>query len=105
MDAQVTALLDQYAVTTRTRDISRAHRLIPRIESGTVWVNTHDMIDANTPLGGVKQSGIGKARMAIEKGIAKGRLSEPDQACAVLHEIYERLGIRFAIDRPTPDAG
>jgi phenylacetaldehyde dehydrogenase len=34
--------------------------LIPQVESGTVWVNTHDMIDANTPFGGVKQSGIGK---------------------------------------------
>jgi acyl-CoA reductase-like NAD-dependent aldehyde dehydrogenase len=30
------------------------------IESGTVWVNTHDMIDANTPFGGVKRSGVGK---------------------------------------------
>lgn len=43
-----------------TKDISRALRLVPRLEAGTVWVNTHDMIDANTPFGGVKQSGIGK---------------------------------------------
>ena len=48
------------AASIFTRDISRAHRLIPKIESGTVWVNTHDMIDANTPFGGVKQSGVGK---------------------------------------------
>jgi phenylacetaldehyde dehydrogenase len=48
------------AASIFTRDISRAHRLIPKLESGTVWVNTHDMIDANTPFGGVKQSGIGK---------------------------------------------
>lgn len=48
------------AASIFTQDISRAHRLIPRIESGTVWVNTHDMIDANTPFGGVKASGIGK---------------------------------------------
>jgi phenylacetaldehyde dehydrogenase len=48
------------AASVFTRDISRAHRLIPKIESGTVWVNTHDMIDANTPFGGVKLSGIGK---------------------------------------------
>jgi phenylacetaldehyde dehydrogenase len=60
MDTQVVALLDKYAVSPRTRDISRAHWLIPRIESGTVWVNTHDMIDANTPFGGVKLSGVGK---------------------------------------------
>jgi phenylacetaldehyde dehydrogenase len=48
------------AASIFTRDISRAHRLIPKIQSGTVWVNTHDMIDANTPFGGVKLSGIGK---------------------------------------------
>jgi phenylacetaldehyde dehydrogenase len=48
------------AASIFTRDISRAHRLVPKIESGTVWVNTHDMIDANTPFGGVKQSGVGK---------------------------------------------
>jgi phenylacetaldehyde dehydrogenase len=48
------------AASIFTRDISRAHRLIPQLESGTVWVNTHDMIDANTPFGGVKKSGIGK---------------------------------------------
>ena len=48
------------AASVFTRDIFRAHRLVPKIESGTVWVNTHDMIDANTPFGGVKKSGIGK---------------------------------------------
>ena len=48
------------AASIFTRDISRARRLIPKIESGTVWVNTHDIIDANTPFGGVKQAGIGK---------------------------------------------
>ncbi len=48
------------AASIFTRDLSRALRLIPKIEAGTVWVNTHDMIDANTPFGGVKQSGIGK---------------------------------------------
>ena len=48
------------AASVFTRDISRAHRLVKKIEAGTVWVNTHDMIDANTPFGGVKQSGIGK---------------------------------------------
>lgn len=48
------------AASIFTRDLSRALRLVPKIESGTVWVNTHDMIDANTPFGGVKQSGVGK---------------------------------------------
>jgi phenylacetaldehyde dehydrogenase len=48
------------AASIFTSDLSRALRLVPKIESGTVWVNTHDMIDTNTPFGGVKQSGIGK---------------------------------------------
>ena len=43
-----------------TRDVSRAIRLTRRLEAGTVWVNTHDLIDANTTFGGFKQSGIGK---------------------------------------------
>lgn len=43
-----------------TKDISRAHRIVRKLEAGTVWVNTHDMVDACIPFGGVKQSGIGK---------------------------------------------
>ena len=47
----------------------------------------------------------GQARMAIEKGLAKGRLSGPDQACAVLQEICERLGIRSVRDSSNREAG
>ena len=51
-----------YALTASvfTRDVSRAHRCVRKLEAGTVWVNTHDMIDSNTPFGGFKQSGFGK---------------------------------------------
>lgn len=51
-----------YALTASvfTRDVSRAHRCVRKLEAGTVWVNTHDMIDSNTPFGGLKQSGFGK---------------------------------------------
>jgi phenylacetaldehyde dehydrogenase len=48
------------AASVFTRDFSRAMRCVQRLEAGTVWVNTHDMIDSNTPFGGVKQSGFGK---------------------------------------------
>jgi phenylacetaldehyde dehydrogenase len=48
------------AASVFTQDISRAHRIVPKLEAGSVWVNTHDMIDANTPFGGFKKSGIGK---------------------------------------------
>lgn len=43
-----------------TRDLSRAMNLIPRVESGLVWVNTHLLIDPTMPFGGFKQSGIGR---------------------------------------------
>mgnify|MGYP003683013217 CR=1 FL=1 len=48
------------AASVFTTNISLAHTMVGKLEAGTVWVNTHDMIDANTPFGGVKQSGIGK---------------------------------------------
>ncbi len=43
-----------------TNDLSRALRLVPRIEAGTVWVNMHTFIDPAVPFGGVKGSGIGR---------------------------------------------
>lgn len=45
-----------------TRDISRAHRLARRMESGQVWVNTYRTSGAQVPFGGVKQSGYGRVR-------------------------------------------
>jgi phenylacetaldehyde dehydrogenase len=48
------------AASVFTRDISRATRVTRSLDAGTVWINTHDLIDANTPFGGVKQSGYGK---------------------------------------------
>lgn len=43
-----------------TRDLSMAMNLIPRLQAGTVWVNTHIPIDPNLPFGGYKQSGMGR---------------------------------------------
>jgi acyl-CoA reductase-like NAD-dependent aldehyde dehydrogenase len=43
-----------------TRDIGRAHRVADRIRSGMVWVNTYLALDPTMPLGGFKQSGIGR---------------------------------------------
>ena len=43
-----------------TRDLSSAMNLTQRIEAGTIWVNTHVVIDPNMPFGGYKQSGIGR---------------------------------------------
>jgi phenylacetaldehyde dehydrogenase len=43
-----------------SNDLSRVHKLIPKIKAGTVWVNSHSMLDATMPFGGYKQSGIGR---------------------------------------------
>jgi hypothetical protein len=38
----------------------------------------------------------GRARMALERGLAKGLLSEPEQAHLLLQEVRARLGVRGA---------
>ncbi len=43
-----------------TESIRRAHRLIPRICAGTVWVNTYRALEYRRPFGGFKQSGVGR---------------------------------------------
>ncbi len=43
-----------------TEDLSKALRMIPRIEAGTVWVNMHTILDPAVPFGGIKSSGIGR---------------------------------------------
>ncbi|MFI6905439.1 2-hydroxymuconic semialdehyde dehydrogenase [Nonomuraea sp. NPDC050394] len=48
------------AATVWTGDLSRAHRVAPRIEAGIVWVNCWNLRDLRTPFGGVKASGIGR---------------------------------------------
>jgi acyl-CoA reductase-like NAD-dependent aldehyde dehydrogenase len=43
-----------------TRDISAAHRIAARLQAGTVWINTYNMIDPAAPFGGFKESGFGR---------------------------------------------
>jgi aminomuconate-semialdehyde/2-hydroxymuconate-6-semialdehyde dehydrogenase len=48
------------AASIWSRDVGRCHRVAARIEAGLVWVNCWMMRDLRTPLGGTKQSGIGR---------------------------------------------
>ncbi|WP_028111864.1 betaine-aldehyde dehydrogenase [Ferrimonas kyonanensis] len=48
-----------------TRDITRAHRVISRIEAGICWINAYGASPAQMPVGGYKLSGIGR-----ENGLA-----------------------------------
>ncbi|MFG0257264.1 MAG: aldehyde dehydrogenase [Phycisphaerales bacterium JB043] len=43
-----------------TSDLTRAHRVAARIETGIVWVNCWMVRDLRTPFGGMKQSGVGR---------------------------------------------
>lgn len=56
------------AASIWSNDLAQVHRLIPRLQAGTVWVNCHNMLDSNLPLGGFKRSGVGKdlGRAAVE---------------------------------------
>jgi len=56
------------AASVWTSNLSAAHRLVPRIKAGTVWVNCHNFVDPNMPFGGYKQSGVGRehGRVAVE---------------------------------------
>ncbi len=46
--------------TIWTENLSRAHRVAEKIESGIVWINCWLLRDLRTPFGGVKDSGVGR---------------------------------------------
>lgn len=48
------------AASIWSNDLSQVQRIIPRLKAGTVWVNGHNMLDANVPFGGYKLSGVGR---------------------------------------------
>ena len=43
-----------------TSDLRRGHRMAAAVESGMVWLNSHNVRDLRTPFGGVKDSGLGR---------------------------------------------
>ncbi|MFT5296022.1 MAG: betaine-aldehyde dehydrogenase, partial [Colwellia sp.] len=43
-----------------TQDITRAHRVTHQIEAGICWINSFGASPAQMPVGGYKQSGIGR---------------------------------------------
>jgi aminomuconate-semialdehyde/2-hydroxymuconate-6-semialdehyde dehydrogenase len=48
------------SATIWTENLSRAHRMAEKIESGIVWINCWLLRDLRTPFGGIKNSGIGR---------------------------------------------
>ncbi|TCP42915.1 betaine-aldehyde dehydrogenase [Rhodovulum marinum] len=47
-----------------TRDISRAHRVVARLQAGTCFVNSYNDAPVEVPFGGVKMSGVGRENAA-----------------------------------------
>ena len=43
-----------------TRDLARGHRMIDRLDTGMMGLNTGLVSNAAAPFGGVKQSGLGR---------------------------------------------
>ena len=43
-----------------TENISKAHRVASRIDSGVIWINTWLLRDLRIPFGGMKSSGLGR---------------------------------------------
>lgn len=56
------------AASLWTQNLSAALRLVPQIQAGTVWVNSHIPLDPSLPFGGYKQSGVGRefGKYAVE---------------------------------------
>ena len=48
-----------------TQDLTRAHRVIAKLDAGTCWINQYNVTPVEMPFGGVKASGIGR-----ENGLA-----------------------------------
>jgi aminomuconate-semialdehyde/2-hydroxymuconate-6-semialdehyde dehydrogenase len=68
------------AATVWTQNLSRAHRVASKLETGIVWVNCWLLRDLRTPFGGVKNSGVGR-----EGGFeALDFFTEPQNVCIEL---------------------
>ncbi|CAL1546061.1 unnamed protein product [Lymnaea stagnalis] len=48
------------SATLWTENVSRVHRIAPKLDAGTVWVNCWLVRDLNMPFGGMKDSGTGR---------------------------------------------
>ncbi|KAG9302933.1 hypothetical protein G9A89_022350 [Geosiphon pyriformis] len=48
------------AAAVFTKDLTRAIKISNALKAGTVWVNCYNLVEANLPFGGYKESGIGR---------------------------------------------
>lgn len=43
-----------------TKDLARAHRVVERLEAGSLYINAYNLTPVEAPFGGVKASGVGR---------------------------------------------
>ncbi|KAJ3316326.1 Aldehyde dehydrogenase, partial [Blyttiomyces sp. JEL0837] len=48
------------AAAVHTTNVSMAHKMARELHSGTVWINTYNLLAAHIPFGGFKESGFGR---------------------------------------------
>jgi len=73
-----------------TRDVKRAHRMARALKAGTVWINLYRALAYNSPFGGYKESGSGRAN-----GVAA--IGEYLQTKSVWCELGEELQDPFVL--------
>lgn len=64
-----------------TRDLTRGHRVIGRLEAGTGYINTYNDAPVEVPFGGVKMSGVGREN-------AKGAINHYSE----VKSVFVRMG-------------
>ena len=75
--AQANATRYGLAASLWSRDVDRCHRMARQLEAGMVWVNCWMLRDLRTPMGGMKDSGVGR-----EGGFEAMRFfTEPKNVC------------------------
>lgn len=68
------------AASVWTENLTRAHRIAGKIQSGIIWINCWLLRDLRTPFGGMKSSGVGR-----EGGFEALRFfTEPKNVCVKL---------------------
>ncbi|MCK6639576.1 MAG: aldehyde dehydrogenase [Bacteroidia bacterium] len=68
------------AASVWTENLTRAHRMAGKIQSGIIWINCWLLRDLRTPFGGMKSSGVGR-----EGGFEALRFfTEPKNVCVKL---------------------
>ena len=61
------------AASVWTTNLKTAHRLVSRIDAGTVWFNLHNFVFPSAPYGGYKASGVG-SELGKEGVLAQTRI-------------------------------